>query len=649
MSLPPGFLDDLRTRVSLARIVGRRVSWDPRKSNAGKGDWWAPCPFHQEKSASFHVDDRKGYYYCFGCQAKGDAVSFLRESEGLGFMEAVERLAREAGVSMPAQDPGAAARAEARAGLAEAVEAALRFYRMQLASAAAAEARAYLDRRALSPETQARFELGYAGRDRNALFRHLTDKGFPAKIILEAGLARAPEDGGAPYDFFRERILFPIRDGRGRAIGFGGRAMAADAKAKYLNTPETPLFDKGRSLFNLGPARAAAARAGGLVAVEGYMDAIALSQAGIGHVVAPLGTAVTADQLALMWRIADEPVIALDGDRAGQAAALRLADLALPLLASGKGLRFALMPPGRDPDDVAREGGARAVQALLDASRPMIDLIWARETEGAILDSPERRAALDGRLKALLGRIADPSIRAHWQAEIRARRMDLFAPAARARRGAAPRPGFARGAGPRPPAAAPGGLASTRASLLAREDAEAEARARESAILVGCLGYPEIALAQESALERTPFVCADLARIRDVLLACLGDGPEGLSRRVAQRLGRDPLDDLMKVGFVRASIYLWPGRNPDRAAQSVAENLDRHAALIARSQENADSTGAVTDENAVWRLRQAGEATEIAAKRALAESEAATGDESSLSEGLQNLIDQQIWKKTDRR
>jgi DNA primase len=659
MSLPPGFLDDLRGRVSLAQIVGRRVTWDTRKSNAAKGDWWAPCPFHQEKSASFHVDDRKGYYYCFGCQAKGDAVTFLRESEGLGFLEAVERLAKEAGVDMPARDPAAAARAEVRAGLSEAVEAAVRFYRMQLSSAAAAEARGYLTRRGLSPETQGRFELGYAGRDRHALFRHLTEKGFPPGVILEAGLARAPDDGGAPYDLFRERILFPIRDGRDRAIGFGGRAMAAEAKAKYLNSPETPLFDKGRTLFNFGPARTASAKSGALVVVEGYMDAIALAQVGIGHVVAPLGTAVTADQLGLMWRICDEPVIALDGDRAGQAAALRLAELALPLLAAGKGLRFALMPAGRDPDDVAREGGKRAVEALLEASRPMIDLLWARETEGATLDSPERRAALDGRLRALLGRINDPSLRAHWQAEIRARRAELFAPARKGAPGGGRRAGSFGGAGgrmqtarggggrrfaPPGPGDAPGGLSTTLASMLGRGDVglEAAARGREAVILAGCLGHPELALAQEAALERATFVCADLAVIRDALLSCLDDHPETLVERVAARLGHDPRPRLLGEKAVRVMRNLRPGADPLSVAKIVGEALARHAALVARAMETAAAEREMmgpAGEDVTWRMLEVQRVAESVGASALSDS-VDTNDRLSDLDTLQNALNE---------
>jgi DNA primase len=646
MSLPPGFLDELRGRVSLAQIVGRKVTWDPRKTNAGRGDFWAACPFHQERSASFHVDDRKGYYYCFGCHAKGDALTFLRETENLGFLDAVERLAGEAGMPMPDRDPASAARAAALTGLAEVMEAALRFYRAQLGAAQAAAARAYLEARGVTPETRTRFELGFAGADRRALIDHLTARGAPVERLVEAGLARRPDDGGAPYDLFRDRILFPIRDARGRAIAFGGRAMAADARAKYLNSPETPLFDKGRSLYNVGPARAAAGKAGALVVVEGYMDVIALAQAGVSHVVAPLGTAVTAEQLQLMWRIADEPVIALDGDAAGQAAAQRLVDLALPLLAAGKGLRFAMMPPGRDPDDVVREGGLRAFEALVAASRPMIDLLWDRELDGAPLDSPERRAAFDARLRAHLARIADPSLRAHWQAALRARRAALFAaPARRARAAGAPDP-RRRAA---PPASA---LAATRASLLGAAGAPlAEARIREAAILAGLLIHPALAPRFEAALERTPFACADLGAIRDALLAAL-EAPDGdLAGRVAARLGRDPLPELI-IGPIRANPHLRRDADPEAAARVVCEALERHAASAGRAAEVRDAERDLMGdpgEGVTWRLREAADAAHAAVARPLAEAQDDSEAESALSQALQNLIDDQIWKKPKKR
>ena len=408
MSLPAGFLDDLRERVSLTQVVGRRVTWDNKKSNPGKGDMWAPCPFHQEKTASFHVDDRKGFYYCFGCQQKGDAISFVKDTENVGFMEAVEILAREAGMPVPKSTPQEQQRADTRKTLADVMEQAVKFYRMQLHSAKATEARAYLEKRGLPESTLDRFEIGFASDSRTALFEALTHKNIPAEQIVEAGLCIKPDDGGKPYDRFRGRIMFPIRDARGRCIAFGGRAMDPSARAKYLNSPETPLFDKGRSLYNIGPAREASGKANALIVAEGYMDVIALAQAGFNHSVAPLGTAITENQLAMIWRICPEPVIALDGDAAGTKAAMRLIDIALPLLEAGKSLRFCILPEGLDPDDLIRAQGAEAMQKLLESARPMVDLLWQRETEGKIFDSPERRATLDASLRKAVKQIKDP-------------------------------------------------------------------------------------------------------------------------------------------------------------------------------------------------------------------------------------------------
>lgn len=647
MSLPPGFIDELRDRVSLAAVVGRKVSWD-RKSNAARGDYWSPCPFHQEKSASFHVDDAKGYYYCFGCHAKGDAITFLRETENLGFMEAVEHLAGIAGMPMPARDPGAAVRAEKRDALVEAMEAAVQFYRMNLNGARAIEARSYLERRGLTAETQARFEIGYAPDSRTALIEHLTGKGFAREKLVEAGLAGLPRDGGgAPYDRFRGRIIFPIRDAQGRAIAFGARALSPGQEPKYLNSPETPLFDKGRSLYNIAPARAAAREAGTILVVEGYMDAIALGQAGFANAVAPLGTAITEAQLQIFWRMAPEPLVMLDGDAAGLRAGQRLIDLALPLLGAGRSLRFVILPAGQDPDDVLRDGGARAMAALIETSRPLLDLLWTRETEGAVLDSPERRAALDARLRAHLDRIADPGLRAHYEAEIRERRAELFA---RKRGETAPRRrGARRDVPPRKGAAPAGGpVASTRASLLAQgiasrggpgggqgsaqglaqgEGTIAEARVRETAILLGCLNHPEIALAHEERLGLAEFHCADLAEIRDALLSALltllngASGTDSVAALVSRRLGRDVLSDLDCLGQVRANPYLRAGADPEKAALAIEEELTRQAALAGWRVETREAAAGLSRETVDWigpRLRRAAEAAHEAGMKPLA-------------------------------
>ena len=395
MSLPPGFLDELRTRLSMGQVAGRKVMWDNRKSNPGKGDLWAPCPFHQEKTASFHVDDKKGYYYCFGCHAKGDAISFVRETENVGFMEAVKILADEAGMQMPERDPQAQEKADERTVLVGVMEQAVQHFRLNLQTAAAGEARDYLARRGLDEAAQARWDIGFAPPGWEGLRTALSGKGAKAEDLLKVGLVKSSDKGREPYDAFRNRIMFPIRDARGRPIAFGGRAMDPNDNAKYLNSPETPLFDKSRTLFNHGPAREASGKGHPLIVAEGYMDVIALSEAGFPATVAALGTAITEHHLRMLWRIAPEPILALDGDTAGLRAAMRVIDIALPLLEAGQSLRFAIMPDGLDPDDLLKQQGKGAMQKLIDDAIPMVQLLWQRETDGKKFDSPERKAALD--------------------------------------------------------------------------------------------------------------------------------------------------------------------------------------------------------------------------------------------------------------
>jgi DNA primase len=679
MTIPPGFLEDVLARTSLARVVARKVTWDARRSNTARGDFWAPCPFHQEKTASFHVDDAKGFYYCFGCQAKGDAIAFLRESEGMGFLEAVETLARDAGIEMPARSAGAREVEGRRARLQAAMEAAFAFYRLQLASSKGAEARAYLDRRGLLPATRERFEIGFAPDAWTALAEHLTAKGFTPEEAEAAGLTKAGERG--PYDRFRNRVVFPIRDAAGRPMALGGRALRADDGAKYLNSPETPLFDKGRSLFNLQAARAAAGRGQPLLVAEGYMDVVALVQAGYEAAVAPLGTAITEEQLDLLWRVAPEPLVALDGDAAGLRAAQRLIDLALPRLVAGRSLRFLLMPGGQDPDDVLRAGGRPAMEALIAGSQPIVELLWRRETEGRDLDSPERRAALDARLKTHLDRIADARLRAHTGAALRERYRRLLGSAQSEGRARPPR----RRGDDRRAFAPINATPAARASVLAQAGgaSDAEPRLRESAILLGLLNHPGLAAGFEERLERMTFLCPDLGAIRDALLSCLGDAlpmpaeagadplhndqpigtgderlihaPEaGLPDRVAERLGRDPRDRLAALGPLRAHPHLRAGGDPAQAALAIEEEMVRHAATLDRILEVREAAESLAgdgapDEGLTWRLRQAAEATERAARDPLADMPEAGEDGAELSRRLQDMIDREVWKKTRAR
>jgi len=650
MSLPDGFLDELRTRVSIAQVVGRKVSWDMRKSNAGKGDFWAPCPFHQERTASFHVDDRKGYYYCFGCHAKGDALTFLRETENMGFMEAVEQLAREVGLPMPASDPKVAARASRHSQLAEVMEQAARYFRMQLSGGGATEARAYLDRRGLSEAQRERFGIGFAPDARQALWSHLTAAGVVADLIIDAGLCARPDDGGAPYDRFRGRIIFPIRDARGRCIAFGGRALAEGARAKYLNSPETELFDKGRTLYNLGPAREAMGKGAPLIVAEGYMDVIALVGAGFEGAVAPLGTAITEDQLQLLWRLHEEPVIALDGDAAGLRAGQRLADLALPLIAAGQGLRFALLPAGQDPDDVLRTGGAGALRALVDRAVPMAKLLWERETAGHIFDSPERRAALDQRLRSILKRITDSGLRSHYADEFRTLRRALFATdAGPFRSGIRRETGKPwqngkdrRFAGSAPPT--PG----TRGSLLAAAASDhAEDELREAMILALLFAHPVHLPHFEDGLYHLDPRRDDHRALLAILIEGAHQSPTPDSATLAER-GGAALEALLARPHLVNSPLLRQKTNPDQVRNCLAEDFAKLAAGRAARREIAEAMSDLEhlpDEGLTWRLGQAAAAVERAGKTRLEETTDLGEDRESLSRHLQSLIDSQIWVK----
>jgi len=597
MSLPPGFLDELRNRLSLAQVVGRKVMWDQRKSNAGKGDFWAPCPFHQEKTASFHVDDRKGYYYCFGCHAKGDAISFVRETENVSFPEAIEILAREAGMPIPERDPRAQEKADRRSELIDVMEQAVQWYRLQLKTTAAAEARDYLARRGLSPAAQERWEIGFAPPGWEGLREALGGKGVSNDLMLEAGLLKPSDKGKAPYDTFRNRIMFPIRDARGKAIAFGGRAMDPSDNAKYLNSPETLLFDKGRSLFNHGPAREAAGKGHPLIVAEGYMDVIALSEAGFPAVVAPLGTAITEDQLRLLWRIAPEPIIALDGDTAGLRAAMRAIDVALPLLEAGQSLRFALLPEGQDPDDLIRAQGAGAMRKVLDAAIPMVALLWRRETEDKVYDSPERRAALDKALREKLRLIKDPSIRNHYGEAIKEMRAELFG--ARRPKSAGPSRG--------PWQKGPQVLSTTKSSVLVSAEGF-EDHLREAVILAAILSTPAVLADFEGELERMESAEPTHRQLRDAILRHAHDEAGDLRAAVSADIGGNVLEKLFGQSHVAISPAVRRSGDVEVARMCLAEELAKLNARRSLPREIAEAVedlSGVADEGVTWRLGQA--------------------------------------------
>ncbi|CAN5126925.1 DNA primase [soil metagenome] len=597
MKFPPSFLDDIRQRVTASSVVGRRVAWDRRKSNFGRGDYWACCPFHTEKSPSFHVDDRKGRYHCFGCKASGDIFTFLVEKEGVSFPEAVERLAQEAGLAMPQMSEEAQQREAVRSSLYEVMEFASAFFEAELHTARGARARSYLADRGLDGAIQKAFRIGFAPDDKSALRNNLTAKAVSLEQMVEAGLV-IPADETKPvaFDRFRDRIMFPIRDGRGRVIAFGGRALSKEAQAKYLNSPETPLFHKGHVLYNIDKARGPAHETQEIVAVEGYMDAIAMHRAGIPQVVAPLGTALTEDQLALLWRMAPEPTLCFDGDAAGQKAAWRALDIALPLLKPGHSLRFVLLPEGQDPDDLLKSDGPEAVKAAVAAARPLSDMLWAREAEQARIDTPDGRAMLEVKLNGLIAGIGDDTVRKYYREDFARRLGQHLSPKQAARNFPArgrqrayvqPRPQLSARRGPRERPASydyPGPPSEgLRASSLVSGGRRADHERREKLMLFAIVNHPELLHEFLDELSELEFSGRELDSLRRELIdiAALSDGLDGAAVKDHLTLrGFGPVLARLELQAVRLSEWFLKS---DAASADARTGLGQLIALHRKS------------------------------------------------------------------
>ena len=425
MAFDTRFLDEIRDRVNLAELVGRKV----RLIRRGR-EFTGLCPFHNEKTPSFTVSDDKGFFHCFGCGAHGDAIGFVMRTDGLSFPEAVESLAREAGLEVPVSTPEERVRAARQATLYGVMEAACAWFEGELKSPRGKAGLDYLRRRGFGDEVIARWRLGWSPDTRTALRSALTKTGDGAKIeeaqLIEAGLLIVPEGGGASYDRFRGRVMFPIADPRGRVIAFGGRVLEErEGAPKYLNSPDTPLFHKGRVLYGLAQARESTRKSGRIVVTEGYTDVIAMARAGV-EAVAPLGTALTESHLELLWKVAAEPILCFDGDSAGRRAAARALDRALPLLQPGKSLRFALLPAGEDPDSLARKEGSSAVEAVLAGAVPLDRMVWEIETETGRLDTPERIAGVKKALETRARTINDRSVQDQYLFALRKRLNDFI-------------------------------------------------------------------------------------------------------------------------------------------------------------------------------------------------------------------------------
>jgi DNA primase len=504
MAFPPYFLEELRRRLSLASAVSRRVKLQRR----GR-EFVGLCPFHKEKTPSFSVVEEKGFYHCFGCGAHGDVISFTMQTGSLSFPEAVEALAREAGLEVPKATPEERERAQRQTTLRSALDAAAHWFEEQLHGSSGREALAYLEKRGLDLDTIRRFRLGFAP-DRRTALKQALGKTIPEPLLVEAGLVRKPtsdsaEEGRESFDYFRGRVIFPIADRGGRIIAFGGRTLG-DGQPKYLNSPETPLFQKGRVLYGWAQARAAAGGAGPVIVVEGYMDVIALQRAGFVGAVAPLGTALTEAQIEELWRIAPEPILCFDGDSAGLRAAGRAVDRALPRLKPGYTLRLAALPEGEDPDTLVLRHGVRAMREILDQARPLAEFLWTLESHAGALDTPERRAALERRLEERARQIADRAVQTHYLRFFREKTFEIFRKP-RFRPGAETGRGRQRRQTPSIPLVEPPPRSPTALS-----------RRQEEVILAVFLNHPHLLGEAAEELARLDFTAGDLDRFcREIL------------------------------------------------------------------------------------------------------------------------------------
>ncbi len=580
MKFPPSFLDEIRARLPVSEVVGQSVKL--RKQGR---EWIGLSPFNAEKSPSFTVNDQKGFYHDFSSGKHGDVFSFVMETTGLGFPDAVEKLAGMAGVPMPVATPEAAAVERRRATTYEALELATAFFEQQLRGPAGAKARAYLTERGLGHEAREKFRIGYAPPDRYALRDALAAKGCSAETMIEAGLLTHGPEIAVPYDFFRDRLMFPIGDRTGRPIAFGGRALARDVQPKYKNSPETPLFHKGSNLYNLHNARKSAHERGTVVAVEGYVDVIAMTMAGHANVVAGLGTALTPDQCELLWKMAEEPILCFDGDKAGRKAAFRAVDTALPLIGAGKSLRFALLPEGQDPDDLARSGGGAAIQSVLEASKPLVEILFLREAEAQPLDTPERRAALERRLRDAAGLIRDEVLRRHYFDDFRERLANLFGRSRQAapNRGAFRQDGrFRRDAGvfgnsSRGPLAPSSALLQSNL-FAARKETPA---ARESLVLALLLNHPGLIARHSEDIARLEFSGASAGRLRDALLGL--EEPDLAPHDLREKLVSRGFEGFLTILEGNATIWtLWCVR--PEAHENDADEVLRQALALHHKQ-----------------------------------------------------------------
>lgn len=575
MIFPQAILDEIKARLTVSSVVGRRVRFDPKRSTPAIGDYWACCPFHEEHTPSFHADDRRGRYKCFGCGESGDIFRFVMDTERVEFPDAVERLARDAGVSLPKESPEAEARLRALDRLRAANDLARRYYADELARPHGETALAYLERRGVGASARERFGIGFAPSDQSRLLAAGRAAGLTDKDFIAAGLFARDEERGSLYPRFRGRIMFPISDARGRIIAFGGRVLpgAPDKLAKYINSPETDLFRKRETLYGLAEARSLYLDARGetkppILVVEGYLDVIALIEAGL-PAVAPLGTATGEPHLRALWKLVPEPVLCFDGDAGGERGLAKAIDVALPLVAPERTLKICRMPPGQDPDDVVRAGGVAAVQALLANAQALADVCFDMELKREPLATPEAEAGFEARLDALAKRIEIEAVawryRSHFRARMRTLRSERFA---------------ARGAGKRGRLAEADPLAGLAPS---QTSAANPGELTEELILAGCLAYPGLIDGAGERLALLRFRSAELEGLKAATLdfAATADllDRDALRAHLCARGFDKMVGRLLDYGRSRAHPYLSKAAGLDEAESAMLGLLDRYVSI----------------------------------------------------------------------
>ncbi len=568
MSIPPRFLDEIRNRLTLSDIIGRRIS----VQRAGH-EFKACCPFHKEKSPSFTINDDKQFYHCFGCGAHGDVIGFVMQHDNLAFPDAVEMLAADAGLEMPKPDPQAIQKAQQQKDLYTLMDAATAWFQGQLRAGGHQDVQDYLDKRGLGGQVQENFRIGYAPADGQALRKALKADGFSDAMMIEAGILKKSTKGGEPYAFFRDRVMFPVADKRGRVIAYGGRILpehirpiTGDFKPpKYINSSDTPLFDKGRMLYGEQHARHAAREGHSIIVTEGYMDVIACHQAGFKGAVAPMGTALTEEQIISLWSMipGDEkiPVLCFDGDNAGRSAASRACQRILPLLKPNQSARFAFMPEGEDPDSLLRSGGVPALKSVLQAAMPLFDFLWASHTAGRTFDTPEKRAGLEKTLQKEILQIQDTDVQRYYKELLRTRISDTFFPRYNKKDGSK-KQGYA--APPKP------------SSLRIPKPRAAQTDVKDRVLLAAILNDPRIYEQIEESFGEFHPANTRLNDLRQNIIMAMEDDPaldaQALAHHLEMQGFKQEMDDICSESVYVHAAFCRPANrkdydNPTKAQQ----------------------------------------------------------------------------------